>query len=390
MKNIFKIVKKEFDKIFKFPRMLFTTLIMPGLIIFLVYAAIGTSMDSMVAKAEEEKSIVYIINAPDSLDFINELNDDLMVDLRYTNIEGLEELKEQVLDGFVGAILVYDEDFDNMIANDPLPVIEVIYESSAPDSYIAMGRAMAIIYAHQAILYEELGINPYIFATKEIKVDEEKGGAFILAMILPLLLMSFVLSSALGIGTDAVAGEKERGTLPTLLMLPIKRNEIIFGKLFSTSFLTILSAMSSFIGIAASLPFAKSAFAVEGTLGYGFTELSSIVLLLLLIALISSSLFLIISTIAKNIKEATTMSMPIYIVTLMIPIFSMFSTGTTSSTTSYFIPMYNIIVVLKEILSYKFSLINLLYVTGSSLVYVAIFILILTRLFKSERILYSK
>lgn len=390
MKNIFKIVKKEFDKIFKFPRMLFTTLIMPGLIIFLIYAAIGTSMDSMVAKAEEEKSIVYIINAPDSLDFINELNDDLMVDLRYTNIEGLEELKEQVLDGFVGAILVYDEDFDNMIANDPLPVIEVIYESSAPDSYIAMGRAMAIIYAHQAILYEELGINPYIFATKEIKVDEEKGGAFILAMILPLLLMSFVLSSALGIGTDAVAGEKERGTLPTLLMLPIKRNEIIFGKLFSTSFLTILSAMSSFIGIAASLPFAKSAFAVEGTLGYGFTELSSIVLLLLLIALISSSLFLIISTIAKNIKEATTMSMPIYIVTLMIPIFSMFSTGTTSSTTSYFIPMYNIIVVLKEILSYKFSLINLLYVTGSSLVYVAIFILILTRLFKSERILYSK
>ena len=63
-------------------------------------------------------------------------------------------------------------------------------------------------------------------------------------------------SSSLGIGADVIAGEKERGTLSTLLMAPITKTEIIVGKILATTIITLLSSVGSFLGIAASLPFA--------------------------------------------------------------------------------------------------------------------------------------
>lgn len=391
MKNAFKVVKKELDKIFKFPRMIFTSLVLPGLMLFLIYAFIGAGFNSFVGETVEHISQIYVVNFPESLKFAYNLADEMKITIYEMPEEKLEELKERVQNNEIDAIIFYEKDFDAKVNTENLPVVEIYYNNSSSYSSSASNKAHSIISLQQQNFFEELGINPHIFEMKLENVEEEaKANASIIAMILPMLIMSFIFASALGIGTDAIAGEKERGTLATLLMLPVKRSEIIFGKIISTSTLTVLSAFSSFIGIIASLPFSKSIFAIEGDITYSVFEILGLVVILLLIALFASTVLLIISTLAKNIKEASTMAMPIYIAAIISPMISMFSNTASTSKTLYFIPIYNTILGLKEILGLNFNLINFLIILGSSLVYIALFVYILVRLFKSERVLYSK
>lgn len=396
MKNIFKVVKKELDKIFKFPRQIFTTLILPGLILFLIYALIGTGLDATVDKTEEVNSIIHVINSPESFEFAYGIADKNKVDLTKRDTSELENLKQAVLNGEINALIVFDEDFDQLIEQGNLPIEElpnvaIMFDSTLVDSYVTMERAQSLITLQQEMIYQQKGINPHIFNIIPDNIEgEEKSAAMMIAMLLPMVLMSFIFASALASGSDAIAGEKERGTIAKLLMLPIKRSEIIIGKIISTATVTILSAISSFIGLIASLPFTKTMFGTTGNISYSALEIIGLVVILLLIALLASTILLIFSTLAKNIKEASAMSMPVYIAAVLIPVFGMFSTADTTSKVLYVLPIYNTVLGLQELLSFNFDLINFLLILGSSLVYIFIFILILVRLFKSERVLYAK
>jgi sodium transport system permease protein len=392
--NIIKIVKKELDKIFKFPRQILTTLVLPGLLLFLIYAFLGMGFGNMVGEEVETTTIIHVVNAPASLEAIR--TDEVVkmkIDLYEANETDIENLKNEVLNGSIHAVLVYDSNFDDLVQSPNLPNVTILYDSSTTSAAVTIERINLIISTQQSYLYRELNINPDLFNVVFDNIEPaEKGGAVILAMILPMLLMSFIFASALGTGSDAIAGEKERGTLATLLMLPIKRSDIIIGKIISTSILTVISALSSFIGLVASLPFAKELFATGEnlTISYGFLDILGLFVIILLIALLASSILLIISTLAKNVKEATTLAMPIYIAAIITPILSMFSSSSAGTKLVYIIPLYNTIIGLKEIISTNFDLVNFLLIIASTLIYVFIFIVVLIRLFKSEKVLYSK
>ncbi|MCK9470937.1 MAG: ABC transporter permease [Bacilli bacterium] len=391
--NIFRIVKKELDKIFKFPRQIITAFILPGLLLFLIYAFIGVGLSSVMEEGEEQASIIYVINSPESLESIYSIASSLKVDLRKEDVSELNNLKQAVLNEEIAAVLVYDEDFDNNIQKSPLPKVSVFYVSTASNAYAVMERAQTIIGLQQKYIYEDLDIDPNLFNVgfEKLESDQESVGS-ILAMILPMMVMSFIFASALGVGSDAIAGEKERGTLATLLMLPIKRSNIIIGKIISTSTITVLSALSSFIGLLAAMPFAKAMFALgdNATISYSAMDIIGLIVILLLIALLASSILLIFSTLAKNIKEASTMALPVYIAAIISPLLTMFTTGGSSSKIVYLIPVYNTILGLKDILSFNFDIINFLIILGSSVLYISIIVFVLVRMFKSEKVLYSK
>lgn len=391
MRNSLRIVKKELDKIFKFPRMIFTTLLLPGLIIFMMYAFIGNSIQSETDKAENRSNVIHVINAPDSLEFAYDLSDDLKVEFVNVDINTVNELKDKLFNEEVELIVIYENGFEEKVRNHEFPKVEILYNSLSTNSRNASYKFNIILETQKNNLYSELGINPNIFETTRDTIENaEKGATQFLAMLLPILVMSFIFASAMSVGSDAIAGEKERGTLPTMLMMPIKRREIIVGKIISTTLLTVFSAMSSFIGIIASLPFSKPMFGIEGGINYGFLEYFGLAVVLILISAFASSILLITSTLAKTTKEAATMSLPFYIVAMLIPVITMSSTSGKPSLGLYFIPIYNTILVLKEILTFSFNPINFLLTITSSVIYISFIIYILINMFKSEKILYSK
>lgn len=398
MRNIKGIFKKEIDKVFKFPRTIFSTLLLPGFIIFIVYFAIGQAVGSSLKKVQEHESIIYLIEAPQSFYDAAEVARNIPEFGKFTfqekNLNDLDALKDEIKEGKADAVVVFDADFDNKISGNQKPQVRIYYDESFNNSSVALNRIQTILEIQKDGYLREMEIDPNIFAyVGESVYEEDRSGGTFLAMILPILILSFIFSSAMGIGTDAIAGEKERGTLAKLLLLPIARNDIIIGKILSTTVLTILSALSSFLGIIASLPFLKTLFAMDGgkmEISYSAGHVLLLLGILVLLAALASTLLLLASTIARTVKEASAFATPLFIAVMVLPMMTMFSDKSSVSRGVYLIPIYNFIIVLKDLLSFNLDIVNYLLTAGSSLVVITALVLVLVKLFKSEKILYTQ
>lgn len=389
MKNVQRIIKKEMDKIFKFPRIIFSTIILPGLLIFGIYAFMGMSMNKEVDKQIEYRSNIYFINSPAAFDeFVNASQAKINVT---KSQEPLADLLDKVKAGDIDAVVVFSDNFESKYFTDEA-LVTIYSNLGKSNSTQADSIMQQLINAYQQVELKKQNIDTNIFAiaSNNTITDNEKNTGQVLAMLLPMFIMTFVFAGALAIGADAIAGEKERGTLATLLMAPIKRNEIIIGKIISTAIISILSAMSSFVGVIASFPFSKNIFQIDTNISYSFTHYAQIFIILLVLGLLSSSLILIASTFAKSTKEATSYAMPLYILAILASTLSMFNNELPKEVLVYFIPIYNMTLGLKGIFTFDLTGIQFLYIIGSNIIVIVLTIFLLIRMFKSEKVMFNR
>lgn len=410
MKKIWAIAKKDLDKVFKFPGTLFTTVFLPGLIFFLVYTSISVIINRQIDKEQDKEKIVYVYEAPTGFTEFqtyasqNELLDTSLTfvysDYEYTRAE----LEAKMKDDEHYIIIVFDEDFYNKavaVTNETpaedLPNVKILYNDQ--NEFLAP-TAQALYYFMAAyknfLVNQELssvGKTTEIFTYQmESILDEVTQNTMIFAMMLPMMLMIIIFSGTLGIGVDAIAGEKERGTLASLLMMPVRREQIIIGKMLSTSILSLLVAASSFIGMLSStLVGGENMFGIDLTaeLGYGFSDYMMLLLILIVIAFTVSILVLICSTLGKNPQQAASYAMPLYIVCIMLGIAAS-STDLGLGFGKYFVPIFNLNVLLSDLISFKLTVGNGLATVGSSIVFIGVIVMLLVRAFRSERILFDK
>lgn len=389
MKNIFGIIKKEIDKIFKFPRMIFSTLLLPGLMIFLLYMIMGQSFADQSDTTEEHQTIINVVNMPVSYQNILDLTKNIEINI--IGVEEIEDKKAEIYNKENDVLVIFTDDFDQKTLDNQKPSVKIIYNPLDQKSSNGYALVEATLNIQKDIFLVTMGMDIDIVKYEtESLYDERKATGSVLAMLLPMFIMITIFAAGLGIGSDAIAGEKERGTLATLLMTPIKKNEIIIGKIISTAVVTILSALSSFIGILASLPFAKAMFSVDGAITYNVGHYLMLFCILIVIALFAASLMLLASTIGKTTKEATMYAMPIYMIAIFSSTFSMFNEVRDTKLYMYLVPIYNCTLGLKAIFSLEAELIPILLVLGSSALYISIVIMILLKLFKSERVLFAR
>lgn len=408
MRNILNIVKKELDKVFRNPRLIFSTFILPGLMIFIIYSTMGNMATDEMNKVTEETSIIYLINAPESFETVidaynNTHPEDSETSLnasfvRYTEAEkDLVSLEKDLKDGICHAYVVFDKDFDLLLANRlsnqnaPLPKVNCYTLSTSSKSNVASQKIAGLI----KILRETVIKNTYgdITVIDEISTDmagEKEQSNLVLGMILPMFLMIFVFAGGLSVGADAIAGEKERGTIATLIMAPINKNEIVIGKVISTIIITIISAIGSFIGVALSLNNTGDIFGGADMTSFGPETFIGLFVLIMSTALIAVTLFLIASTLAKTIKEATAYSMPFYIISMVVSMSTMYMESIPTNIGGYLIPIYNLSLGMKGILIGDLTTPYLLLIIGSNFVYFILGVLLMSKLFKSERIMFSK
>lgn len=388
MKNVYNVFKKEFDKIIKFPRAIFSSLILPGLIIFIVYFFIGTIMESEFANAEAEPSIIHTINAPVSFtDQIPETLDNDFIKSDKTK----EELQKDLKDANIDAFIIFPEVFDEQVENNIAPEVKIYYRADKLNSEIAYGKITMVLELQKNIILDSKGINPVVINDELIDLAEEGAStAMYLSMIFPMVIISLIFGAAMGIGSEAIAGEKERGTLSKMLLLPIKRSEIVGGKVASTAILTILSGISSFIGVVASLPFMAGAMFPGGPMPYGFIEYLGLFGIVILVSIFASVLLLIISTFSKNVKEANAYSTPFFLAAMFLPMINMMNMGKQSQTSLYFIPYFNMTLGFTDLLAQNMDLANYAIIFGTNLVFIALLVVVLTKMFKSEKILFAK
>ena len=212
----------------------------------------------------------------------------------------------------------------------------------------------------------------------------------LLGGIIPLMVFMAVYLVCMNLAANSIAGDKEKGFLNTLLITPIKRGSLATGKSLSILIVAIIASCSAFIGMAVSLPKLAKAMDMGEAVTYSAVEY-----VLLFGAVITGSfmlvaVLLIISTIAKDVKQATTLS-PILLFVIMIP--SMLNATESFSesveklgTTNYLIPVWNSVKLLQDVIRVEYNLSDALITFGINIAAAALGIFIVGRLFNKEKI----
>ena len=212
----------------------------------------------------------------------------------------------------------------------------------------------------------------------------------IFSMIAPMLVLMFLFSGCMAVAPESIAGEKERGTLATMLVTPVRRSHIAAGKIIALSTLSLLSGLCSFLGIILSLPklmgAAGSLSAAVYTIG-DYAMLLGIVLssVLVIVALVS-----VVSAFAKSVKEATAMIGPLMILVMLLGVSTMFSSGSTGSYLWYLIPLYNSARAMNGVFSFAASPVAVLITVVINVVAAMGLAFLLAKMFDSEKIMFNK
>ena len=390
--NTWTIIKKEFARFFGDRQLLFTTVIMPGLLIYIIYSLMGSGIQKMVTEGAGEVVTMRVENMPESMaPLFGAMDSSLVVVQQPVTEADIAMLEDKELN----AVLVrFPERFDEVVfgksevAGEALPNVEIYYNST--------NNAASRVYMAVSTMLGNYGrtftVNvPQVEGQRFDQATDDSIGAMIWSKILPMLIMMMLFSGVMAIAPSSIAGEKERGTIATLLVTPMKRNELALGKIVSLSGIALLSGISSFIGIALSLP--KMVGMDEGVdLGFHYTTSDYVALLLVILAsvLIMASAVSLLSALAKDVKNAGTMVTPFMLVVMLAGLLPMFQDGASTNLAVYLIPFYNGIEVMTAVFSHELEWTPVVVTMASDVVYTGIAVWALTRLFNSEKVMFSK
>lgn len=385
MKNILTIIKKELSRIFKDPRLIIMTFIFPGLMIYGMYSLVGSTLQS---KANEVQT-VYVVNIPnDYKDIINLVDENIVVEEKMNS--DVEVINEQIKSNKALLLLVFDDNFKEKALNKQKPELKIYYNPANQQSSDIISKIDICNNTYKSMVLEESYGDGTIFKIKEeFVMEEEKAIASIIAQLLPFLIITFLYQGAMSVAPESIAGEKERGTMATLLATPVKRSEIALGKVISLSILATLSAISSFIGIILSIP-KLMGLSGQTTNIYGFSDYLIVLMVLIVTVLVLIVLISIISAYAKNTKEASVLVLPLMLISMGIGISSMLGNSSSLPSVTYLIPIFNSVQMLSQIFTFEINFTQLLITIFSNITYTLILIFLLTKMFNSEKIMFSK
>ena len=360
MKTILTIIKKEFARFFKDTRLMLTTLILPGLLIFAMYSLMGTIMENVEKDAAEEPCAVYVVGLPESMS----PGFNAVFDLK--DYETREAAYEALKDGTLDLIVVFPTD-------QAQNKIQIYLNSAETKSQTAYSIAEALVAN-----YNVMDV-----------ADAQSTAKTILKMVVPMVLLMLLFSGCMAVAPESIAGEKERGTIATLLVTPVKRSSIAIGKIAALSVIALLSGLSSAIGMLLSLPKLTGMAGGISLSMYGFGSYAAILAVVLSTVLILVALIAIVSAFAKSVKEATGLVVPLMIITMLCGLFSMFVTGT-PSIGLFFIPVFNSALAISSVLSGALSGAAIAITVCMNIAFAALLVFFLTLMFKSEKIMFKR
>ena len=390
--NIYTIFRKEMARFFKDRRLVLTTIILPGFMKFVMYTFMGNMMKNQFGVKEDYVAKVYVKNLPES---ISSKFDSSQFEVK--EAEGdLEESKKQVAAKDIDLAIIFPENFDKEVAEyktgeGAAPQVEIYYNSANEESQAAYNKVYDILDAYETELSNKFDVNADEKTSYDLANKEDMTGKLFGSM-LPMLLIIFIWSGCVAVAPESIAGEKERGTIATLLVTPMSRQALALGKIFALSIIAFLSGVSSFVGTFASLPAMYQGMSSQvNTAFYSTKDFTSLFIIIISTTILLVALISVLSAFAKSVKEASTLISPLMIVLMVMTFLPMFNKGENETPLSlFFVPVYNSILCMNKIFTFSYSNVNVLISVAVNIVYTAVLVLVLTKMFDSEKIMFSK
>ena len=405
MKGAKIIIQKELTRVFKDKKLVFSLFVLPAVMMIGIYSLIGFLIGNMEDDVEQHISQVYVQNAPEGFDaLVKESGYGETAQIEYLEAgEDTAAIQDSIRDGDAELLIVFEEDFLEKIAayqsaGDAIPEVAIYYTTSGNYSTVARDNLEAAVLSN----YEMLLLGERIGNLEQLTVfnrsyadlvDENKMGGEVLGMMLPYLITFMLFVGAMSLGVDAITGEKERGTMASMLLTPVKRQEIVLGKLVSLSILSSISAVVYAVSMIAAMPIMLKSVAGDAELPFSieFSAVQVIQLIVIMLAMVYLYVALVslVAVLARTAKEANTYVSPIYIIVLVAGMLTMYQGGIEKSLASYAIPIYGNAIAIQNLLLGELTLVQFGLSVGGTVLAALILTACITKAFNSEKVMFN-
>lgn len=412
MNGIKTIVQKELARVFGDKKLIFSLFIMPALLMVILYSLMGTMMNSMVDDIEKHTSAVTVINAPEGFDaFVQAsgVNADMSYitasDKNISQIDG-GKLKDSIMKGSTDLVIAFDPDFLEQVygyqTGGAIPEVKTYYNPTEDYSNEARSNLVDGVLTgyKQTLLSERVGdldsLTVFTVDSSDSEastiMDESKAGSQMLSMLLPYLIVMLLFTGPMSLGIDAITGEKERGTMASMLVSPVKRSHIVIGKIVSLSVLSCLSAIVYAVSMIISIPKMYGDMEVGGfkvQAHFSAPQMLQLLVIMLALVYLYVAVVILVAVFAKTMKEANTYVSPVYILVIVAGIFTMFAGNAEIELPMYAIPVYGSAAAIQRVITNELTAAQFGVSVLGTLALSVILTILVTKAFNSEKVMFN-
>ena len=388
------IARKELRDIFRDRRTLMNVVVSPLIITPALFALLGVLIKGQVEKAKTTQYAVAVIGADAKNPLLAKMQ--ALPNIKPETVGSRAEAEEGIRKHKFAAAALLPAQIPDMVTTDAAVEIAILSDRGDEKSqaaaqtletdFEAMGKGIVAARINAHALPADFAA-PFKITQKEIPGGNGSALLFLTRM-LPYMLILAAFGGAIYAAFDQVAGEKERGTLETLLVSPVSRRDIVLGKFAAVVGVCLISCVLSIVGLA--VPFV-SHLKVFDWLSRGGLTLSPVALLVVLLVLLPISvlfagLLLAVSTFSRNQREAQTYLLALFPIVFIPAMISMLVDADVARSVAL-VPVLNGAIIIKQALSgtYNAGFIALAFV--ASVAYAAVTLIFATRLFQKESVL---
>ena len=379
--NLWNILKKELRELFRDKKSLAMMLVIPIFIPLLVIGMSALFESQMNVDTEEYNKIGFSYELSEAEESIAKEMD---IDVVFGTTKELKEKYEE------GNIDLYITKKDNHYT---------IHSDGSDNSSYASNLMETYFNTYKEVLQQESlskqKINPdeilNIITVDEKVVEEDNFFASYIKNYAFLFILMAITVSATYPATDTTAGERERGTLETLLTFPIKSKDIIIGKFLGVAVSSIITGLLSLALAIIALFISKDMFTIYEGVNTMYS-LSSIIYAIVVIVTYSffiSGLCIAIASTSKTFKEAQSALTPLTFISLF-PGMIAFMIGITTTPLISIIPFLNFTTIFTDITAGNINVLHIFLMMLSTVIYISIVFYYIIKQYKSEKVLFAK
>lgn len=389
------LYKKEIRDIVRDKKTIFMMVVMP-IFLYPLLVVIMLQVMQNVTTEMKQKSYRIAFENVDNQEEITKIMFDEEDPLDYNfQVVKINHAREQLENKEVDAYITEEEENGQKI-------YKIQYISTITDSSIAADMMKEVIEQYRENLRKTniqnagLDVKAILYPVTTQLSDHASGEdtlGNIIGSMVPFLLITSILLGSMYPAIDVTAGEKERGTLETVLTLPVSNYNLIMSKFFAVSTISCISALLNlvsmgFLGtyIYKTIDLAMSGMSIK--LGEFLPAVGIMIICVMVFALFITALSLCVCLFAKSFKEAQNYITPLMLVVMLTGYIGFIPNIELTQATAA-IPVANICLLIKQIFTFSFSYSNIMIVLVSNVAYSLLVIIILGKIYNSEAVLFG-
>jgi sodium transport system permease protein len=398
LRNIAVVYRKELREALRDRRTLISSLLVPLIIFPLLSAGLGAAVSALIGKAKEEIPSVMVLGGDDSPGILAELRGSTKIKIAPTQ----PNWKDQIINKDIRAAVEIPPGFQDDVAHQTTSTLQIHNYSGDLKSAIATDNIQKSLEKYRdRIVHDNLSAkNVPDFVLKPFDIKEhnvapaEKVGAAAFGGLIGYMVILLCLIGSMHPAMDLTAGEKERGTMETILSSPISRVDLVLGKFFLiltaglvTAALSVTSMGVSFAVLEHLHAFDKAGpDAAQMKLQIHFTTVLSIFIMVLPMAVLFAAGLMTVALFAKSYKEAQSYISPLMFIVIIPAVAAMLPIDLDAKLA--LVPILNASLLCKELVTgtYHWNFIAIIFL--STCVYAAVALFLAVKMFQREDVLF--